>query len=177
MDTDAVDALVRKHRRLPLAVHADFPVQVRFGRDVIERLIPHRAPFLLVDSIDGIDIERGYIMGTRSVMSDDPLLAGHFPGSPVYPASLQLEMAGQLGLCLHPFLKRGTTEQPSEACFDSVRLSRVLDARFHAPLVPPAVATLIARSVALDEFRGTVVLQVLHGPEVCSVSAIDVVFL
>jgi len=177
VDTAAIGALVKKHRRRPLAVAADFPEKVRYGRDLIERLIPHRPPFLLVDTIDGLDIERGRIMGTRSIVADDPVFAGHFPGSPVYPASLQLEMAGQMGLCLHSFLKQGSTAPPPAPCFENVRVSRVLHALFQAPLVPPVVATLLAQSVRRDEFGGTVVLQVLSGSIVCSISALDVVFL
>ena len=49
-----------------------------FGRDVIESLIPHRAPFLLVDEI--LELEPGKrVVGRREIRADDWWFPGHFP--------------------------------------------------------------------------------------------------
>ena len=52
-----------------------------FGRDVIESLIPHRAPVLLVDEI--IELEPGKrVVGRREIRADDWWFPGHFRGGP-----------------------------------------------------------------------------------------------
>ena len=52
-------------------------------------------------SLGQAEIER------RRIDPDDPIFAGHFPGDPVYPGMLQLEMAGQLGVWLAQRLNAG----------------------------------------------------------------------
>ena len=61
-----------------------------FGRDVIEQLIPHRPPFLLVDEI--LELEPGKrVVGRREIRADDWWFPGHFPQRPVMPDVLTLE--------------------------------------------------------------------------------------
>jgi len=64
-------------------------------RDAIMQRIPHRAPMLLVDRI--LSLEEG-IRGTgeRAIREDDPFLAGHFPGNPIFPGCLVLEAMAQM---------------------------------------------------------------------------------
>ena len=67
----------------------------------IEKTLPHRHPFLLVDKI--IELTKSYIIGIKNVTYDEPFFMGHFPGNPVMPGVLQVEALAQTGgiLCIN----------------------------------------------------------------------------
>jgi 3-hydroxyacyl-[acyl-carrier-protein] dehydratase len=59
-------------------------------------LLPHRPPFLFVDAVDELDA--GVFAKARyRVTGDEPFLAGHFPGNPIFPGVIQLEALAQAG--------------------------------------------------------------------------------
>ncbi len=62
--------------------------------DLIQRIIPHRYPFLLVDRVVDIDgTARG--VGIKNVTMNEPQFQGHFPGIPVFPGVLMIEAMAQ----------------------------------------------------------------------------------
>ncbi|MGA7731617.1 MAG: 3-hydroxyacyl-ACP dehydratase FabZ [Chloroflexia bacterium] len=62
----------------------------------IQKIIPHRYPFLLVDKI--IEIEWGKrAVGIKNVTANEPFFQGHFPGFPVMPGVLMIEAIAQVG--------------------------------------------------------------------------------
>ena len=66
------------------------------GIKEIQKIIPHRHPFLLVDYIE--DYEPGeYAVGYKCVTYREDFFAGHFPQEPVMPGVLQEENKGKLG--------------------------------------------------------------------------------
>ena len=62
----------------------------------IMEIIPHRHPFLLVDTIE--DMEPGVrAVGRKCVTYNEPFFAGHFPQEPIMPGVLQIEALAQVG--------------------------------------------------------------------------------
>lgn len=65
--------------------------------DVVEimRRLPHRPPFLLIDTI--LELTDTHVVGTKNVTMNEPFFVGHFPGTPVMPGVLQIEAMAQTG--------------------------------------------------------------------------------
>ncbi|HEY8528152.1 MAG TPA: 3-hydroxyacyl-ACP dehydratase FabZ [Paenibacillaceae bacterium] len=62
----------------------------------LQRIIPHRPPFLLVDRL--LELEPGKRgVGLKNVTVNEPFFQGHFPGYPVMPGVLVLEALAQVG--------------------------------------------------------------------------------
>ena len=62
--------------------------------ELIQRIIPHRYPFLLVDKVIDIDgTTRG--VGIKNVTMNEPQFTGHFPGMPVFPGVFMIEAMAQ----------------------------------------------------------------------------------
>lgn len=62
----------------------------------IMEIIPHRQPFLLIDTIEELEIGVRAI-GKKCVSYNEPFFAGHFPSEPVMPGVLIIEALAQVG--------------------------------------------------------------------------------
>jgi UDP-3-O-[3-hydroxymyristoyl] N-acetylglucosamine deacetylase/3-hydroxyacyl-[acyl-carrier-protein] dehydratase len=61
----------------------------------IEKMLPHRYPFLLVDKV--MEITDDGIVGVKNITMNEPQFTGHFPGNPIFPGVLQIEAMAQVG--------------------------------------------------------------------------------
>ncbi len=61
---------------------------------LIQRLIPHRYPFLLVDKVRDIVLHESCV-GIKNVTFNEPQFQGHFPGMPIFPGVMIIEAMAQ----------------------------------------------------------------------------------
>lgn len=171
-----LEARVRQARRGPLFSSGVLPHVVAFGRPDLERLLPHRGSMLLLDDITHVDPVVGRLVGHRRIAADDPVFRGHFPDAPVYPGVLQVEMSGQLGLCVHHFLRVGAPLIPAGTKPAPVRLVRVRDASFVAEARPGDSLEILAELVEDNGYTFTALGQVLRDGAVLSASVFEAMF-
>jgi len=62
--------------------------------DLIQRIIPHRYPFLLVDKVRDIVVGESCV-GIKNVTINEPQFTGHFPGMPIFPGVMIIEAMAQ----------------------------------------------------------------------------------
>lgn len=63
----------------------------------ITKILPHRYPFLLVDRVIEIDLEKGIIVAQKNLTINEAFFQGHFPDAPIMPGVLILEALAQAG--------------------------------------------------------------------------------
>jgi 3-hydroxyacyl-[acyl-carrier-protein] dehydratase len=94
----------------------------------IQKILPHRYPFLLVDAILEID-RRKRIVGIKNVTMNEIYFQGHFPGRPIMPGVLIIEAMAQTGGVL---LLREIPDRENKLLY----FIAMDEARFRRPVVP-----------------------------------------
>src|SRR4029079_691245 len=84
----------------------------------------HRSPFRFVDRVD--ELEAGRIVARFLVTGDEPALAGHFPGNPIFPGVLQLEALAQTGAIAVLSDERFADKLPLFGGVEDVRFRRIV---------------------------------------------------
>ncbi|GMR24851.1 MAG: bifunctional UDP-3-O-[3-hydroxymyristoyl] N-acetylglucosamine deacetylase/3-hydroxyacyl-ACP dehydratase [Ignavibacteria bacterium] len=101
---------------------------VVFDTAAIERILPHRYPFLLVDKIIELDFDNR-VVGVKSITANEPFFPGHFPGNPIMPGVLIIEAMAQTG----GVLILNSVSDPNEKL---VYFMQINNAKFRKPVVP-----------------------------------------
>ena len=99
----------------------------------IQKIIPHRYPFLLLDRVTDIK-EKESLIGYKNVTIGDNVFQGHFPGHPIYPGVMILEGMAQAGGIL-AFKSMGTMTE-EEAANKVVYFMSIDKAKFRNPVKP-----------------------------------------
>jgi 3-hydroxyacyl-[acyl-carrier-protein] dehydratase len=94
--------------------------------EMIQKIIPHRYPFLLVDRI--LEVTEKRVVGLKNVTINEPFFQGHFPGKPIMPGVLIVEAMAQTGGVGALNMKENLGKL---AYFLSIK-----EARFRKPVVP-----------------------------------------
>lgn len=91
----------------------------------IQRYIPHRYPFLLIDRI--IELEPGKrAVGIKNVTRNEPFFQGHFPDLPIMPGVLMVEALAQVGAVAIATLDAYRDKLGLFAGIDGVRFRRTV---------------------------------------------------
>ena len=106
---------------------------------IIQRLLPHRYPMLLVDRV--LDWEAGkFVRGVKNVTINEPFFQGHFPSYPVMPGVLVIEAMAQVAGLL-TMLSDVARRDGSQL----VLFAGIDEARFKRQVVPGDTLLLAAR--------------------------------
>ena len=111
------------------------PMKLPIDVTRIQKLLPHRYPFLLVDRVVALDPHKS-IVALKNVSINEPFFQGHFQGHPVMPGVLVIEALAQAGGVLTQ-LSRGTVAD--NKLFYLVKID---NARFSRMVVPGDVLEL-----------------------------------
>jgi len=99
----------------------------------IQKILPHRYPFLLVDRITKLT-EGEYIEGYKNVSISEPVFQGHFPDHPIYPGVMIIEGMAQAGGVLA--FKSLDSASQEEIENKVVYFMSIDKAKFRAPVTP-----------------------------------------
>jgi len=99
----------------------------------IQKILPHRYPFLLVDRIT--DLTKGeYIEGYKNISISEPVFQGHFPDHPIYPGVMIIEgMAQAGGVLAFKSMDNATQEEIENKVVYFMSIDK---AKFRAPVTP-----------------------------------------
>lgn len=130
---------------------------VLLNREQIKEIIPQREPFLMIDEVVGLEPGRKCI-ARKYLTEDDFWVPGHFPGMPVTPAVMTIEMLAQTGaVCI------GSTEQYR----GKVALFAKIDkAKFRRQLLPGDTVLLEMEIIKLRSTVGVGRAKAMAGGEV-----------
>lgn len=106
---------------------------MQFNVVEIQKILPHRYPFLLVDRITELIVGES-IEGYKNVSISEPVFQGHFPDHPIYPGVMIIEGMAQAGGFLA--FQSLPEEEKAQADTKVVYFMSIDKAKFRAPVTP-----------------------------------------
>jgi beta-hydroxyacyl-ACP dehydratase FabZ len=98
----------------------------------IVKILPHRYPFLLVDRITDMELQKR-VVGLKNVSANEPFFQGHFPGNPIMPGVLIVEAMAQVGGVLARLSRPEVLEKEVGGAIFFMAMDKV---KFRRPVVP-----------------------------------------
>ncbi|MCH9627609.1 MAG: 3-hydroxyacyl-[acyl-carrier-protein] dehydratase FabZ [Chlamydiales bacterium] len=132
---------------------------VLFDTKKILEILPHRYPFLLVDKIIEIDLEKPSILGQKNVTMNESFFQGHFPDAPIMPGVLILEALAQTGgVLIH-----------QKGFMDKIALFLTVNqVKFRNPVKPGDVLFLYCEGTVFSSKGGRVKTKAMVGSKVAA---------
>ncbi|MGB8166131.1 MAG: hypothetical protein WCF18_01485 [Chthoniobacteraceae bacterium] len=177
MSPDLLQPILRSARSRPLWQPGGNTTAVAHRGAEIQRILPQRGSFFLLDEIDAIDLPQRALRARRHLPAGDIVFAEHFPGEPVYPAALTLEILGQAGICAVDFVERNSPDIPADRPPRRVRVIKVHRALLLQELHPGDDLTILASVIGHDDWTSIIAAQALRGEAVCTVAIFEFLFL
>ena len=115
----------------------------------IYRLLPHRHPFLYVDSVQTY-IPNKEILAQKSITLSDPVFQGHFPEKPIYPGVLIVESLAQtcsIMNVLENIQWDGKSQLPDKITFDGIGVLGSIKVTLQKPVFPNCTLNLKCEKV------------------------------
>jgi 3-hydroxyacyl-[acyl-carrier-protein] dehydratase len=140
---------------------------LNFDIKKIIHILPHRYPFLLVDRVLEIDLEKGYVLAQKNVTINEAFFQGHFPDAPIMPGVLILEALAQAG---------GILVHLKGAANKIAILLNVNHAKFRHPVRPGDVLLLRGQGLHFSSKGGRVKAEALVNDKVVVEAEIGFVF-
>lgn len=152
-------------------------------KEAILKFLPHRDPFLFIDSVESISldgkpieglIERKDALGSEVIAhyrtrADHEIFKGHFPGNPILPGVVQVEMMAQATAFIYNNIKPSPDNPNKEI---EVALVSVQGAKFRKPVLPEMDLVIKTKIV---KARGPMMssdCQLFHGDELMSETSV-----
>ena len=125
----------------------------------VQKILPHRYPFLLVDRVIHIDLEANEIICVKNVTVNEPFFQGHFPGAPIMPGVLMLEALAQAGgILVH---QKGYDKKIAV-------LLNITGAKFRRPVTPGDVLHLHAKGLHISGNGGKIQAKAMIGEQIAA---------
>ena len=177
LNPDALQHAIKKLKQpRPLWSPGQNTVDVTYNKPEIHKILEHRPPFSLLDGISQIDLEQAAIKGHSLVHKDNPVFKGHFPGNPVYPGVLQIEIMGQMAFALAYFMQNNTCFINEDVPPIKALFTKTHHAAFIHPVYPGERLEILAKAIAYDDLSGTFSAQLFKAETLCSYLILEIYF-